>query len=182
MAKPRTSNYKLHVTRWAGVEWPEVSPAITNDITNSIRNDNEESRGRVIAFGAELVDASAKVAAFQRREGRMQHLGYGIIDAHWFISYDITEHFDGIDYEDERLAHADLARHIFGNPFHPLHIPEVRDPAIVKLAERLYAGEAVASDLAEALLAAGHKELAEHFELRDHPRGCWALDMLLGWS
>jgi hypothetical protein len=30
------------------------------------------------------------------------------------------------------------------------------------------------------LLEAGHAELAAHFQERDHPKGCWALDLILG--
>jgi hypothetical protein len=36
--------------------------------------------------------------------------------------------------------------------------------------------------LRDALLECGHVDLAEHFKDQDHPKGCWALDLLLGRS
>jgi hypothetical protein len=39
------------------------------------------------------------------------------------------------------------------------------------------------SPLVNALLEAGHHELAEHFRCEEwHPKGCWALDVILGRS
>jgi hypothetical protein len=83
---------------------------------------------------------------------------------------------------DEALC--ELIRHIFGNPFCP-------DPAlswwpalVVKLAEALYLGEDCSFALHDALLEGGHAVLAEHFQERDHPKGCWAVDLLMlgGWA
>jgi hypothetical protein len=54
--------------------------------------------------------------------------------------------------------------------------------AVVQLAEALYAGGDCAFALHDALLEAGHAELAEHFQTPTHPKGCWALDLLLGKS
>lgn len=34
--------------------------------------------------------------------------------------------------------------------------------------------------LADALMEAGHIELAEHFREPVHPKGCWAMDVILG--
>lgn len=34
--------------------------------------------------------------------------------------------------------------------------------------------------LHDALLEAGHVGLAEHFRDPEHPKGCWAMDMILG--
>lgn len=76
---------------------------------------------------------------------------------------------------------------------------------VVSLAESLYAGEDCAFALHDALLDAGQEELARHFAEKcgkcgshrtrleytvcaecgtwldhTHPRGCWALDLILG--
>jgi hypothetical protein len=77
-------------------------------------------------------------------------------------------------------AQADLLRHIIGNPFRPLP-PKPSSPAVVThLAEALYAGQDVAFALHDALLESGQSALAEHFREPHHPKGCWALDLLLG--
>jgi hypothetical protein len=84
---------------------------------------------------------------------------------------------------DERLegnAQADLLRHIFGNLYRPY--PEATSSwpsVVVQLAEAIYAGEDCSFALRDALLEAGHPELAEHFKDKDHPRGCWAIDLIL---
>jgi hypothetical protein len=45
----------------------------------------------------------------------------------------------------------------------------------------MYAGEACHFALHDALLEAGHPELAEHFrEEKDHPKGCWVVDLIVG--
>jgi hypothetical protein len=46
---------------------------------------------------------------------------------------------------------------------------------------RLYDGADVRLVLHDALLDAGHAELAEHFAKEEwHPKGCWATDAILG--
>jgi hypothetical protein len=76
---------------------------------------------------------------------------------------------------------ADLVRHIFGNPFHPYPAPPSWPSIVVQLAESLYAGQDYAFALHDALLEAGHAELAEHFrEEKSHPKGCWVVDLILG--
>jgi hypothetical protein len=80
----------------------------------------------------------------------------------------------------ERRNQAGLVRHIRGNPFHRRPQPSSWSSPIVKLAEAIYAGEDCSFALHDALLEAGHPELAEHFKDKDHPKGCWVLDLLLG--
>lgn len=75
---------------------------------------------------------------------------------------------------------ADLVRHIMGSPFQRSTRPECLPASVVQLAESLYAGADCAFALHDALLEAGHVELAEHFQEEAHPKGCWALDLLLG--
>jgi hypothetical protein len=83
---------------------------------------------------------------------------------------------------EERAWQADLLRELAGNPFRPVAAPEDLPAAVRPLAEAVYAGEDCAFALHDALEETGHAELAEHFLSADHPRGCWALDALLGRS
>lgn len=82
----------------------------------------------------------------------------------------------------ERWRHqqADLLRHIVGNPFHPIGPTPVCSPVIGQLATALYDGAACEFALHDALLETGHADLAAHFAQPDHPKGCWALDAILG--
>jgi hypothetical protein len=81
---------------------------------------------------------------------------------------------------DREHRQADLLRHIMGNPFRPYRSPSHWSSSIVTLAQTLHSGEDVVFALADALEEAGHPELAEHFRAeKDHPKGCWALDLLL---
>jgi hypothetical protein len=83
--------------------------------------------------------------------------------------------------QDEGIAQGGLFRHIMGNPFRPYPAPPSWPSTVVQLAESLYAGQDCAFALHDALLEAGHAELAEHFrEEKSHPKGCWAMDVILG--
>ena len=86
---------------------------------------------------------------------------------------------------------AELIREIYGNPF---SLPFV-DPAwltwgdatIVKIAQTIYAGRRFDAMpiLADALEEAGCSDaaiLTHCREKREHVRGCWVLDLLLGKS
>jgi hypothetical protein len=67
-----------------------------------------------------------------------------------------------------------------GYPFQAYPAPATWPSLIVDLAQQLYDGANVRLILHDALLDAGHAELAEHFQREEsHPRGCWALDLLL---
>src|SRR5262249_32120768 len=73
-----------------------------------------------------------------------------------------------------------LLRHIIGNPFRPYPAPPSWPSSVVQLAESLYNGQDCSFALHDALLEAGHAELAEHFkEEQSHPKGCFALDLIL---
>jgi hypothetical protein len=72
-----------------------------------------------------------------------------------------------------------LLRELTGNPFRPIEA-SVLPPEVVQLATTLYRGEECAFALHDALEEAGRADLAEHFRDPDHPRGCWALDLILG--
>jgi hypothetical protein len=79
-----------------------------------------------------------------------------------------------------RAEHVWLLRHLIGNPFHPAAAPSSWPPLVSQLTAALYAGEDCAFALHDALLEAGHADLAEHFREAGHPKGCWALDLILG--
>jgi hypothetical protein len=77
-------------------------------------------------------------------------------------------------------ARSPLLREIVGNPFRPVILASPVPSSVVRLAESLYAGEECSFALADALLEAGHAELAEHFRHeRAHPKGCFATDLIL---
>jgi hypothetical protein len=83
----------------------------------------------------------------------------------------------------DRAAQADALRHVFGNPFRSYPAPEHWPSPVIKLADAMYAGEDCSFALHDALLEAGHPELAEHFTKESlHPKGCWVVDLILGKS
>jgi hypothetical protein len=73
-----------------------------------------------------------------------------------------------------------LFRELFGNPFRRVALAADLSTSVLQLAEALYAGEPCHFALHDALLEAGHPELAGHFHEPEHPKGCWALDLILG--
>jgi hypothetical protein len=77
---------------------------------------------------------------------------------------------------------AALLRHVVGNPFQRKVAIGLLSSAISTLADALYTGEPCHYALHDALLEAGHADLAAHFREPYHPKGCWALDLILGKS
>jgi hypothetical protein len=80
------------------------------------------------------------------------------------------------------LEHASLLRHIIGNPLCPFQTPSSWPSSVTSLAQALYNQEPCHFALHDALLDCGQQELAEHFKQEGHPKGCWALDAILGKS
>src|SRR5262249_8637778 len=81
----------------------------------------------------------------------------------------------------ELKAQADLVRHIFGNPFRPHPLSDHWPATVVQLAQALYSDQDCSFALHDALLEAGHPELADHFRQKQaHPKGCWVVDLILG--
>jgi len=114
-------------------------------------------------------------------------------DGHMMIHYAMGDYAHGIYgyirslHLYERLSattarhQCDLLRHIFGNPFRPYPIPDSWPSTVTHLADAFYNGQDCAFALHDALLDAGHAELADHFcQETTHPKGCWALDLILG--
>jgi hypothetical protein len=86
----------------------------------------------------------------------------------------------GANPHSEERELAAVLRHIVGNPFHPLAVARPWPPVVVQLAGRLYSGQHCHFALRDALLSSGPASLAAHFETPWHPKGCWALDIILG--
>lgn len=84
------------------------------------------------------------------------------------------------DWGREPRAQCALLRHLIGNPFRPVPVPGSWSSTVTALAATLYDGEDCHYALADALMEVGHVELAEHFQEPGHPKGCWALDAILG--
>ena len=94
--------------------------------------------------------------------------------------------------DQERRAHCDLLRDLFGNPFRPVAVarewrtPEVQGLALAAYEERTSDGSlnrGLLAILADALEEAANPGLALLDHLRQpglHVRGCWVVDGLLG--
>ena len=82
----------------------------------------------------------------------------------------------------EWALQAELVRELVGNRFRPVSVCTALPATIFQLAQSLYDGTDCAFALHDALLEAGQAELAEHFEPEGkwHPKGCWAVDLILG--
>jgi len=80
----------------------------------------------------------------------------------------------------ERARQADLLRDLYPGPAIPDATLGDWSAAVLQLAEALYAGGDCTFALHDALLEAGHPDLAEHFRAPAHPKGCWALDRIMG--
>jgi hypothetical protein len=129
-------------------------------------------------FGKTLVAASAVVADQPWDAAR---------EASWHSAWASTP--TGPNVPEEKLAHAELVREVFGNPFaHALGSVEQAgwlSGAIFQEAERIYAGQSFDGlpGLAGLLEQAGCDDagLLAHLRKSDaHCRGCWALDRLTG--
>lgn len=73
-----------------------------------------------------------------------------------------------------------LLREIIGNPFSPPQLPPSWPEDLVALAQALYNGRDRRLELQAALQNQGLSTLAEHFQSPRHPKGCWAVDLILG--
>jgi len=88
--------------------------------------------------------------------------------------------------ETERLAHSDLLREIFGNPFRPVSMdPAWLTDTVHALATGIYDDRTFdrLPILADALQEAGCDcdDMLNHLRgPGPHVRGCWALDLVLG--
>lgn len=138
---------------------------------------------------ASLVAWAAALAAYAVSETSEDwptplHMAIEIAEATARAGAALSEHLadQEKEWEAEQARRASLVREIFGNPFRVIY-QQVPFPAIiVRLADASYAGEDCSFALRDALLEAGNAWLADHFKDKDHPKGCWALDLILGKS
>jgi len=77
----------------------------------------------------------------------------------------------------EQLA---LIHEMFGNPVASVDKARRWSKGIVSLASACYDGEDCVFALGDALDDEDHHLVAEHFRFGSHPKGCWALDLILG--
>jgi hypothetical protein len=88
----------------------------------------------------------------------------------------------------EGIAQCDLLRDLIGNPFRPPALDAAwRTPQAVALATTIFKDRAFNSlpQLADILELAGckNRDILQHCrDEREHARGCWALDLVLGKS
>jgi len=113
---------------------------------------------------------------------------YGSIDPvefendapHLDVGWNDFNHLDG--WAPERMIQVALTKHIFGNPFRRAPSP-AWTATVLDLAQTTYHGTGSHLILADALEESGHVELANHFRGEAwHPKGCWAVDQILGKS
>jgi hypothetical protein len=131
---------------------------------------------------------AARTVANLLREGAFEAAYHACQEEEWAFAWSEEPHSSrGVSELQERaaqsarLAQAILLRHIIGNPFRPCPAPDHLPATVVQLAESLYNGQDCSFALHDALLEAGHADLAEHFRQEQvHPKGCWAVDLLLG--
>ena len=126
----------------------------------------------------ELGDILGAEVQFGRSEGLMHGAAYGAVDAMIWKTWEITQHLDEPELSVEKQAQCDLLRHIFGNPFRPPPDSGPFSSRVQELASRLYFGVECQHELRSALASEGHEQQSEHFERADHPRGCWAWDLI----
>jgi hypothetical protein len=137
--------------------------------------------------GAYLIVDSWRRAVWPRERSNMEvfrraafHLAAAVADCDFLLPWPPP---NLAAFQAEEQAQCDLLRHIFGNLFRPYGAPARWPSAVVQLAASLVEGQDCWFALHNALLEAGHPQLAMHFrEKQCHPRGCWVLDLSLGKS
>lgn len=151
----------------------EVAERFADDLATTSELDSAEWAAGQAASAGSLVRRSAAGAA-------VRAAGAPGSECATLASYALA----GADYENlepHAVESADLLRHIVGNPFRPYPAPPSWPAGVVRLAEVVYQGADAAFALTDALLEAGHPELAEHFRQEQaHPKGCWVMDLLTG--
>jgi hypothetical protein len=112
-------------------------------------------------------------------------------DAAWDARTVARDCLPGTDWEQERTWQATLLHDLFGNPFRPPHIDpawRTSNDAVVDQLARVIYNEDRFGDLpilADALEEAGCtcSVILEHCRgRRNHYRGCWVVDAILGYT
>jgi len=135
------------------------------------------------ALKSELTAARTAASAAQ---ADVADLEIAARNAHWAAAWSATASSRiaawAAHKNTERSEHPGLLREIAGNPFQPRPPRRAWSATILMLAESLYEGEQCNHALRHALEKAGEPELAKHFRAGWHPKGCWAVDHILGKS
>ncbi|MDY3558960.1 hypothetical protein R5W23_006136 [Gemmata sp. JC673] len=183
----------------------------TQDAARQFYDEYRQTQG-VAPYIAHMHASACADAAAAGHDTRASSASYAISGANYAAqtyAYEITNTAGGVSdlwqaHKDaEAAAHAGVLRDVVGNPFRPVGFdPAWRTTDVRLLAERIYNDRAFDQlpILADALQDAGcgAERLLEH--LRDpallpwersdaagpppveHARGCWALDLVLGFA
>jgi hypothetical protein len=163
------SDYEIEIVVWLARAAVGTASLACPESTETVRSDEESLRA---------MWAAAQVAASKAQMGAA-------------VTREMSRDPSSADAEDEwgeeagaaeRAWQCELVRHIAGDPFRQRpRLPHV--PALIReLAAAVYAEDRLAvGPLHDALLEVGLERLAAHFRDRRewHPRGCWALDLLI---
>jgi hypothetical protein len=186
---------RLHTRARQAVEVSErfADALATAAQLDEAREAAELAQYTVTEFDAPALFAAVAAAMDPAREAARQTLG-ALRRLAW--SDGAYEGVPGVDErqaaresaDEEARAQCDVARHVFGDPFHPVAVDPLWlrwDNAIVhKVAQIIYTERRFDQlpILADALEEAGcgDERLLLHFRRPgEHERGCWALDLLL---
>jgi hypothetical protein len=108
-------------------------------------------------------------------------------DAAWDARVVARDHMRGTNWERERAWQAELLHELFGNPFRPVQVEQGWLTQDVLALARVIYDEGQFGEmpyLADALIDAGctNPDVLEHCRRPTHYRGCWILDLLLGYE
>lgn len=109
-------------------------------------------------------------------------------DAAWDARTVARDQMRGTDWEKERVWQAGLLRDLIGNPFRPSRVEAAwLTQDVIQLARVIYEESQFGEMpfLADALLDAGcdDEAMLAHCRSREpHHRGCWVVDLLLGYE
>jgi hypothetical protein len=130
--------------------------------------ENAASAAASAAGGPPEVDAWWEALEQECRQQAvlLRHLVDNPFHRHLPFRWEEPTLFDGLDF----------------NPFRPYPAPGQWPSAVTELAEAVYAGYDSGLILHDALEEAGYEDIADHFRDSRHPKGCWAVDLILGKS
>lgn len=136
---------------------------------------------RIMGYDPRSVDAMANAERLADTLSRKMVGADAICEFVARTQFDITKGFDYFfGYIRPSVELAAMVHHIFGNPFRPFPAPASWPATVTALAEALHNGEECHYALADALMETGQLKFAEHFKQTWHPKGCWAMDVILG--
>jgi hypothetical protein len=113
----------------------------------------------------------------------------GLVEAARVVQYSLEAEVR-LDPEEARRDRCELLRDLFGNPFRPVSFDPAglaaNGTAVIALARSIHDDRRFEDlpVLADALEQAGYgePEVLGHCRLgSEHVRGCWVLDLVLGW-